>query len=1852
MDSHHCLPIMSNRVFVFAIFVLILSASCNQQQKPVSVDPAFSQYIESYTTGVVSKKNTISIRLANDVSITHAANEAIDEKIVQISPGVKGKAYWTDARTIEFKPDADLQPEQLYTINFALGSIMSVPAKFKDFIFNILVVTPSFEVSDYGLRSLGKDKMSLKGTITTADVEPGELVEKILKASVGTANLSIAWQHNESAKTHDFTLQQIPRSTGNSKLSLVWDGTPLNSKLKNKKEIDIPAQGAFTVLQTTAIQEDEQYVSVLFSDPIATGQMLEGLFTISDNESPTYTILGSEVKLYGTQVLDGNYTVMVNAGIQNQWGDKLAKSYTTNLSFENKLPSVSIEGSGSILPGGNSNLLLPFDAINLKAVDVTIIRIYENNVARFLQDNEFDGDESLRRVGKPLITATVRLDDDKTLNLHHHNRFSLSLDKYIRPEPGALYRVTIGFRPQYAVYTCTSMDKSDYYDYEYEEASYDAGPDEDDEFWDRYDDYYPYGYSWDNRDNPCNEAYYNKERFESRNILATNMALTAKLGTSKNLFVVVNDIITTEPVGSVQFEVLDYQQQIVGKGNSNSDGIAMIDIKRKPFLLIAKKGNERSYLKLSDNESLPLSHFDTDGEAVKYGIKGFIFGERGVWRPGDSLFLSCIINDKNNPLPKDHPIELDLINPTGQLYKHIVQSKSDNGFQVFRTVVDADAPTGNWECKVKAGGATFRKTIKIETIMPNRLKIDLNFGGITALGKDVTATGNLQAQWLFGAPAQNLKARIDAQLYKMNTTFKGFDAYEFDNPTSSFTAQSKTIFDGALSADGKAPVSASFTAGEDAPGQLMANLLVKVFEPGGSFSIDNQSMPYHPFSSYVGLKVPGTANNWGYLSLNQPQKFDIVNVNTTGALISSNTVVVELYKIQWRWWWDNSNDYFENFTQDNYNKLIYKDTVTTQGGKASFVHRFANAGWGRYLMLVKDTRSHHTTGSTFYIDDDSWQQRGNADDPSALAMLSIDSDKEKYIVGEEVKLTIPGSKGGKALISIETGNKVLKTFWVNTTQGQTKFAFKTEKEMSPNIYVNVSLIQPHAQTVNDLPIRMYGVVPIMVEDKDTWLKPMIKMPDEIKPEQSNTITVSEANGKKMSYVIAVVDEGLLDITKFKTPSPHDAFYAKEALGVKSWDVYDDVIGAFGAQIDRILTIGGDAEGDLAAKTRRANRFKPVVQFFGPYQTSGGSKQTTFKLPPYMGSVRVMVVAAGDAGYGMAEKSVKVKKPLMLLTTLPRVLGPAEELKIPVTVFVTDKNIKNVSLTIQSNNLLEAVGTQQVAVNGSGEQLVYFNAKVKNNTGIGTVKISAQSGKEQSISETEIEIRNANPYQTQVMEAVLQPGQSWSSTIAMLGDVGSSKATVELSTIPALNLEKRLNYLIQYPHGCVEQTTSSVFPQLYLSQIMDMNDAQKKQTDLYIKAGIQRLLNFQQADGGFSYWPGGNTSDEWGSCYAGHFLLNASAKGYAVSNNLLQSFKLYTRTKTLAWNQTAAPWYGSDLTQAYRLYVLALGNATELGAMNRLKEYKFLSNEAKWMLAAAYSIAGQQKIGLSLISGLPTNFAERTSAGFTYGSSLRDLAIELETLNRLGRKMEAASVVRTIAAQMGQQSWYSTQTTSWCLLAVSNYCGSNKDGKKILVNGKAGATDFSFQSSAAINQMPVGWQKDKATVSLTNKGTNVVFVRVMNGGKPIQPSPVPPVNNPEILLLNVSFINNTGAAIKMDSLKQGTDFIAKVTLKNPGKRGAYNEMALTQVFPSGWEILNTRLLNSEGAFQNAPADYMDIRDDRVYHYFDMKMNETLTYYVHLNAAYPGKYYWPGVYCEAMYEGGINASIPGKWVKVIE
>ncbi len=420
---------------LFFYWIVILPAllfigSCKQKEQLTFVDPTFSQYIDGYTSGTISKTAAIKIRLSADASTTHPLGEVVDKKLFSFSPSVNGKAVWLDARTIEFQPAENLKPDQLYKVSFNLGKVTKVPEKYADFTFDFQTIKPAFQVRDFGLRSTGaKDKMFLPGIVETADIENDADVEKWLTASENGKNLKISWQHNGNVKTHNFTVEDIDRKNTEQNISLAWNGAAMN--IKGDKTLEIPAAGNFKVLNVMAINDAEQYASVQFSDPIFVGQDLTGLIVISDQKDITYSINGSEVKLYVGDKLDGNYTVNINSGIKNTFGDTLNQGFTSNVFFENRMPSVKIQGRGNILPN-TGKLILPFESTNLNAVDISIIKIYENNIPQFLQGNNLDGEDDLRRVAKPIVQKTLRLDDDKTLDLHHKQRFSLDIDKFLK----------------------------------------------------------------------------------------------------------------------------------------------------------------------------------------------------------------------------------------------------------------------------------------------------------------------------------------------------------------------------------------------------------------------------------------------------------------------------------------------------------------------------------------------------------------------------------------------------------------------------------------------------------------------------------------------------------------------------------------------------------------------------------------------------------------------------------------------------------------------------------------------------------------------------------------------------------------------------------------------------------------------------------------------------------------------------------------------------------------------------------------------------------------------------------------------------------------------------------------------------------------------------------------------------------------------------------------------------------------------------------------------------------------------------------------------------------------------------
>lgn len=1818
-------------------------------RKPVAqvVDPAFGEYISSYTAGVVSSGSTLRIILSQDVVDSTEVGQETSVKLFDFSPSIAGKTVWTDRRTLEFRPEGRMKSGQVYEVGFQLSRLLEVPKNLEVFEYTFQVVPQNFEVRidnvvPYVTTELKRQK--IQGVFLTADYAENEAVENAVKAQQGSKSLKITWIHEGEGKQHPFVIEEVAREEELSKVVVDIDGKSLGISQQDKREVDIPALGDFIITNVKVEQSSNQHVVIQFSDPLSEKQNVNGLIEISGLTDLEFEIKGNEIKVFPALRQGGSKTLSVASGIKNILNYKMKDGGSFDIAFEQLNPAVRFVGKGNVLPGTNG-LIMPFEAVNLKAVDVEIVKIYEKNVLQFLQVNDLDGSQELRRVGKPILRKTVSLENSGATDLGKWNRFTLDLATLIQTEPGAIYQVRINIKKQYSAFACadegdessgsmTNVTGEDWIDNDEQEFSN----------WDSYEEYYyDEYYDWDQRDNPCHSSYYTGNKNIKKNVIASDLGLLAKRGGDGNTHVFVTDLKTAKPLAGVQLQIFDYQQQVIGTTTTDNDGKAIINSKEAPFALIASNNNQRGYLKLGNGESLSLSSFDVGGEAVNKGLKGFLYGERGVWRPGDSLYLTFILEDKLKLLPANHPVVFELQNPQGQVTSRLVRSSSENGFYKLATATSSDAPTGNWTGRVKVGGTEFAQTIKIETVKPNRLKLNLDFGVDRIAAGNNNISGTLNVKWLHGAPGRNLKAEYEVLLTKAETKFAKYPEFEFDDYSRDFNSEAQTIYEGSTDSEGNAVINATLETQASPPGMLNAVFRGKAYEESGNFSVDRLSIPFYPYSSFTGIRLPLGDKTRGMLLTDTTHRVDIVTVDADGRPVSRDNIELTMYELRWRYWWDNSEGN-ANFISTYDARLVTTGTAKTVNGVGNWKFKINYPEWGRYLVKACDPVSGHCTSKVVYIDWPGWAGRARGESDGAT-MLAFAADKSKYPIGEKVNVIIPGSDGGRALVSVENGSRVIASYWVDTKKGDNPFAFEVTREMTPNVFVHVSLVQPHAQTANDLPIRMYGVIPITVEDPQTHLEPVITMPDVLEPGKEVTITVSEKTKRKMTYTIAMVDEGLLDLTRFKTPDAWNRFYAREALGVKTWDVFDHVMGAFGSRIERLLALGGDMEASKEDDAK-ANRFKPVVKFLGPFTLDGGSDTHKFIMPQYIGSVKTMVVAGYEGAYGLADKATPVRKPLMVLATLPRVLGPEEKLKLPVTLFAMEKNVKNVKVEVKATGPLQLGSTSQNVVMNEADMTVEFDLTVKSAIGVGKIEVTATSGSHKATDVIEIDVRNPNPQVSQVEEKLVEAGQSWSTTVTPVGMAGTNSATLEVSTIPPINLGSRLRYLMQYPYGCVEQTTSAVFPQLYLDQVKALSDPERTLIQRNVKAGIERLKSFVVRDGGFGYWPGASEYDSWSTTYAGHFLLEAEAKGYVVPRDMLKRWKKHQRDRAQEWRRNREI-YSSELMQAYRLYTLALAGDAELGAMNRLREQTDLPGTASWMLAAAYARAGQPEAAKKLIANKTLKVPKYQEMAYSYGSDTRDLAIILETLVLLNDRAKAFEIMKEISIELSSSSWMSTQSVAWCLKSVASFVSNEKRGELKFVytyKGKdvSSSTDLPVaQISLQVDGVPSG------ALKVVSQSKGPLFVRLIKSGAPARGLEDDAENN---LNISIAYTDTDGKNLDPSRLVQGEEFIASVTVTNPSVRGYYKNLALNQIFPSGWEINNLRLDEAESRLKSDRPTYQDIRDDRVYTYFDLVPGQRMTFKVLLTAAYAGNYYLPAVSCEAMYDHTIYARKKGQVVDV--
>ena len=1851
----------------FLLLMIVSFSSCTRTQKDIIPSAEYAPYINAYTGGVISQNSTIRIELTHEQPMVDLNNE-LKENPFSFSPSLKGKAYWVSNNTIEFVPEEGaLKPGSLYECTFQLGKFVEVDKKLKEFNFSFRVQERNFTLSiePLPITDAQPDEINIKGEICFSDIVKKEEVEKILTVKDGNnKSYPVEIIPTDNLTRYQFCINQVPRDTEDYQLTITANGSPARIDQTQSEEVLIPAKDSFRFLSATRIDEPENGIEVVFSAPLSDTQDLKGLIEIPELSSSVFQIKENRVFIYFEANQLSKLTLNIHEGVKSSQGKTLGTSHSISFSEINLKPQVEMLTTAAILPDSKS-LIIPFRAVNLYAVDLSVIRIFENNVLMFMQTNSLASANELRRSGRLVYKKTLWLGKDTSKDIHNWENYSIDLAGLIRQEPGAIYRVILSFRQEYSAYPCGGVDNQEikFADNNTPDGlmkvSGSALSEADEAVWDTPEAYYYYNggtmdwsvYRWKERDNPCHPSYYmNSDRAAACNVFASNRGMIVKRNSLNKLWIAVSNILDTNPVGKAQVTVYNFQLQPIGKGETNGEGFVEISSKGTPFIVVAEAEKQKAYVRVVDGEEQSVSRFDVGGKEIQKGLKGFIYGERGVWRPGDTLHISFILEDREKRIPDKHPVALEIYNPKGQFYTKMISTQGMNGFYTFDVPTQAGDPTGLWNAYIKVGGTTFHKGLRIETIKPNRLKINLTLPKILQ-STDKNVTVPLASAWLTGATASKLKAKVEMSLSKVNTQFKNYGQYIFNDPATDFTTIKTDVFDGILNAEGKAGVTLKVPAATNAPGMLNATFTTRVFEPGGDASIYTQSIPFSPFVSYVGINLNQPKGK--YIETDKDHVFDVVTVNSQGQPVNRSNLEYKIYRISWSWWWENSDESFGTYINNSSITPVASGKLQTSGGKTTFKFRVDYPSWGRYLVYVKDKDSGHATGGTIYVDWPESRGRSNKTDPSGIKMLTFSLDKESYEIGETATAIIPAAAGGRALVSIENGSSVLHREWIEVTnEGDTKYTFEITPEMAPNVYLHISLLQPHAQTINDLPIRMYGIAPVFVTNRQTVLQPQIQMPEVLRPETDFNVTVSEKSGKPMTYTLAIVDDGLLDLTNFKTPDPWNEFYSREALGIRTWDMYDNVLGASAGAYSSLFSVGGDAT--LKPADAKANRFKPVVKFIGPFYLEKGRQQThTLKLPMYVGSVRAMVVAGQDGAYGNAEKTAFVRTPLMLLSTLPRVLSIQEEITVPVNVFAMEKQVKNVTVSLQASGggvQIEGSHQQSLTFNRPGDQLVFFTLKTGNKTGKATIKLTASGGGQQTKETIEIEVRNPNPIVTLRSSEWIETGQNKELSYQLGSLSANNQIKLEVSRIPSVDISRRFDFLYNYQHHCTEQLTSKALPLLFIAQFKTIDTREAEKIKANVQEAIRQIYARQLPNGGFVYWPGNAVADEWISSYTGMFLTLAQEKGYAVHANVLNKWKRFQRAAAQNWRmpQEANNWqqWQSELQQAFRLYTLALAGAPEYGAMNRMKEQPGLSIQAKWRLAAAYALTGKMKPAEELVYNAETTVIPYSSMNQIYGSSDRDEAMILETLLLMNRERDALQQAKVVSKNLSQENWFSTQSTAFALMAMGR-----------LAEKLSGSLDFTWtwngkqqpavKSAKAVFEKEISTSPKSGTVAVKNQGKGALSVDLITRTQLLNDT-LPAIS--DNLRMDIRYASMDGKPMSVNDIRQGTDFTAIASISNTSGTTDYTNLALTHIIPSGWEVYNERMTVPEAEPQETTDSsgnvsgqytYQDIRDDRVLTYFNLRRGETKIFTIRLQATYAGNFILPAVQCEAMYDVNVQA-----------
>ncbi len=943
-------------------------------------------------------------------------------------------------------------------------------------------------------------------------------------------------------------------------------------------------------------------------------------------------------------------------------------------------------------------------------------------------------------------------------------------------------------------------------------------------------------------------------------VMATDLGIVAKLA-QDDLVVWVNSLKTLAPLSDVEINLISNNNQLLAGGKTDNNGILVIkDLKNKiedftPYIITASLGGDLSYLKFDDCR-MPASSFDIGGRPhLTSGYEAYLYTDRGVFRPGDKAHIVCLVRGKDISLPPEFPVKLQIIDPTNVIFKEF--SKTITGIGEFELNLPDYAKIGRYLAELLVGDEEIgRVDFHVEDFMPDKIKVKI------ATDKNFYSTGNdvlidVTGLCLFGPPAAGRNVTAQCQIKAHPFTPKKWSDYTFGDADKGFEEVNLDVGEAELDEKGTHRFSINIPKEIYPPASLKGVISATVKEHGGRAVSAYTSVDIHPYPFYIGLR----ASVEGYAEIGKKYEVDYIAVNPQGEKIRPNTLSASFYRIIWHSVLKKDSSGYYRYVSERNDQLVKSFSFNPQDMKRiSFVPK----EYGEYKIVISDPQNKSAASLRFYAS--GW---GYA--PWSMAnpdRIEIDLDRQTYSAGEIARVQIKAPFPGKMLLCIER-EKVVNYRIFNLKENTAVIEVPVEEGYKPNVYLTATIIRSIESKDSHTPMRAFGIAPLRVDCSSHRPTITITALKTIRPKNKLDVHIQVKGCSNSAWLtLAAVDEGICQLTDFQTPDPFDFFYSKKRLDVDSYDIYSFIL----PEVEE--TKKSTPSGDYMEKVRKKHitpvsvtRVKPVSLWSGIIKTDdNGLAKVSFDVPEFQGSLRLMAVASSKAYFGSAKTEVIVRDPIVLTPIFPRFLTARDRFTVPVSVFNGCGKAGEFTISLKVYGPVEIIGeaTRAVKVSPNKEKIVFFELKVKDAIGKVTFKLFAFGLGEKTEVTTELPIRPFSPVITKSGSFVITSASP--QVFELPGDwlAGTEQAKIIISSFPAVKFSGGLQYLLRYPHGCIEQTTSKVFPLIYFDELAKIAEPElfkHNSADYYIEEGIAKLESMQIDSGAFSYWPGSSDINE-------------------------------------------------------------------------------------------------------------------------------------------------------------------------------------------------------------------------------------------------------------------------------------------------------------------------------------------------------------------------------------------------------